>query len=127
MKAKFINSLWEIFSKDIRVWITLCAQYENLLGLTDEQKFRLSVLKNLALADWDYRSVYQCSSFFEDIMEEDCIADHVDMIFAEDARIEHYNLMKLIVPVFNAFVALQNEEKRKEFIWNHRRERRSVA
>ena len=116
MKAKFINSLWEIFSRDIRVWTTLCAQYENLLGLTDEQKFRLSVLKNLALADWDCRNVYQCSSFFEDIMEDDYIADHVDMMFAEDARIEHYNLMKLMVPMVNAFVALQNEEKRKEFI-----------
>lgn len=109
------------------MWASLCVQYENLLGLTNEQKFRLSVLKGLALADWDYRYVYQYSSFFEDIMEDACIAGLVDMMFTEDERIEHYNLMKLMAPMFNAFVALQNEEKRKEFIWYHRRKRRNVA
>lgn len=104
MKTHFLNRLFNDFRRDVAGAITEIYVNRSIAGLTPEQEFDLSVLKDLATRIDRTGHLFLCCKFLQDILDDDVIADHISLMLEESPRVERWNLLKVLAPLCAEFI-----------------------
>ena len=98
MKHFFLKSLYSSFRRDVAGVVEELYASRYITCLTPEQDRAVDVCRFLCIRMDIFRNVYGCCRLIEDILNDDEIADHIDMMMSESPRVGNWPLVKILAP-----------------------------
>lgn len=98
MKHIFLSRLYDGFRRDVAGVVEELYASRFIACLNVEQEQALEVCRWKSMRMNIFRNVYGCCMLIENILEDDIISEHIDIMMSESPRVENWSIVKILAP-----------------------------